>query len=494
MKYIALTGATGLLGSYLLAELLAADIPVAALVRSNRRENARQRIESTVHIFERRLGRALPRPVVIESDLCQPLLGLDKDNVDWFCCHVDTMLHNAASLSFVAEKNGEPYRSNIDGTKNVLDLCRKTGISRFHHVSTAYVCGLRTGTIHESDFDAGQEFGNDYEKSKFASEKMVREASFIRSLTVFRPAIIVGDSRTGYTPTYHGFYAPLKILTPLVSPEYVSPETAEEFGQILGMKPGDQKNYVPVDWIAEVMSHVVLHERLHGSCYHLAPENCTRMDAMSRIMAEGIHKYKPVGKTIGGGQDLSALFQTFLEQMEVYKSYWRCDPVFDMSNTRNAAPHLPPPMVDEKMLQLLIRFAIGANFGWPLPKPVEIGFDASEHLRTHATTVLDTDCHFVAFTLRITGLGGGDWTIRRNADQVRFERGLAVENLPMMTMNSVVFERFVNKKLPNPNDMAEYVSWENGSINDRWAALKILETLQSVHRTNSQQRHQQIKR
>jgi len=477
MKYIALTGATGLLGSWLLGELLAADVPVAALVRSSRLETARQRTESTVHLFERRLGRALPRPVVMESDLCSPFLGLDTEQQAWLRDHVDTMLHNAASLSFVAEKNGEPYRSNIDGTKNVLDLCEKTGIKRFHHVSTAYVCGLRTGTILESDFDAGQEFGNDYEKSKFTSEKMVRDASFIRSLTIFRPAIIVGDSRTGYTPTYHGFYAPLKILTPLVSPEYVDPEAASEFGQVLGMKPEDKKNYVPVDWIAEVMTHIIRHEHLHGTCYHLAPKNRTRMDVMSRIMAEGVRKYKKPGKAIGTGLDLSALFQTFLTQMEVYQSYWRCDPVFDMTNTCRAAPHLPPPVVDEKMLLMLIRFAISTNFGWPLPSPFEIGFDASEHVRNVGMKICYTGNVFPDFALRITGRGGGDWTVRRDENRIRFDGGCSDENLPVMTLNSIVFEHFVKKTMPDSSDMAECVSWENGSVQDRRSALAVLELL-----------------
>ena len=477
MKYIALTGATGLLGSWLLGELLAADVPVVALVRSSRMETARQRIESTVHLFERRLGRVLPRPVVMESDLCSPFLGLDAEKQAWFRDHVDTMLHNAASLSFVAEKNGEPYRSNIDGTKNVLELCEKTGIRRFHHVSTAYVCGLRAGTIYESEFDAGQEFGNDYEKSKFSSEKMVRDAPFLRSLTIFRPAIIVGDSKTGYTPTYHGFYAPLKILTPLVSPEYIDPETASEFGQVLGMKPEDEKNYVPVDWIAEAMTHIIRHERLHGMCYHLAPKNRTRMDVMSRIMAEGVRKYKPLRKASSTGLDLSALHQTFLSQMEVYQSYWRCDPVFDMTNTCRAVPHLPPPVVDEKTLLMLIRFSISANFGWPLPSPYEIGFDASEHVRNAATKIRSKGGDFSDFALRITGRGGGDWTVRRNESRIRFDCGCSDENLPVMTLNSVVFEHLVKKTMPDSSDMAECVSWENGSVQDRRSAFMILELL-----------------
>ncbi|MDR1493925.1 MAG: SDR family oxidoreductase [Planctomycetaceae bacterium] len=471
MKYIALTGATGLLGSYLMRELLTADAPLVVLVRSSRRESARQRIENALHPFEKQLGRPLPRPVVLESDLCKPALGLGAEELLWMRKNVDTMLHNAASLSFVAEPNGEPYRSNIEGTQNVLALCESIGVRRFHHISTAYVCGLREGTIRETEFDCGQEFGNDYEKSKFASEKSVREASFLDSLTIFRPAIIIGDSRTGFTPTFHGFYAPLKILTPLISPETVQPENAAEFGRVLGMKPDDVKNYVPVDWIAEATAYIIRNESLHCSCYHLAPENRTRMDATSRIMAEGVRNYK-TGKTINAEHiNMEKLFATFLEQMEVYKSYWRCDPVFDMTNTLNAAPHLPPPIVDEPMLRRLVRYAITSNFGWPVSKPVSIPFDAAEYIKTNFKATMSRREKPLIFGLRVTGLGGGDWTV--NAVTKKFQSGLPNETAPLMTLNSTTFQRLINKTIPPETNPAEFVSWECGTIEERQTALQI---------------------
>ena len=96
--------------------------------------------------------------------------------------------------------------------QHVLELCRNAGIRNFHHVSTAYVCGLRQGRILESELDVGQKMSNDYEQSKLQAEKMVRSADFLDSLTVHRPAIIIGDSTNGYTTTYHGFYAPLQAV------------------------------------------------------------------------------------------------------------------------------------------------------------------------------------------------------------------------------------------------------------------------------------------
>jgi thioester reductase-like protein len=97
--------------------------------------------------------------------------------------------------------------SNLTGTRNLLQLCRETGVRQFDHVSTAYVCGKRPGPVFERELDCGQTFRNDYERSKCEAEKLVRAAAHLDRVTVYRPAIIVGDSRTGYTTAYHGPYA-----------------------------------------------------------------------------------------------------------------------------------------------------------------------------------------------------------------------------------------------------------------------------------------------
>ena len=127
--HILLTGATGLLGRYLLRDLMLADVPVATVVRSSRRQSAEDRVEALMRSWEDMLGRDLPRPHVLEGDICEPDFGLDFSGKLWIERHCDAVLHNAASLSFVAtSEDGEPYRSNIGGTQNTLDLCRDTGI------------------------------------------------------------------------------------------------------------------------------------------------------------------------------------------------------------------------------------------------------------------------------------------------------------------------------------------------------------------------------
>ncbi len=227
---------------------------MAVLARPSKSESARQRVENLLRHWELSLETTLPRPVVLEGDLSEIDLGLDNRTLSWIGRHCTSIFHNAASLVFRGDDpDGEPYLSNVEGTRRMLELCRLTGIRQFHHVSTAYVCGLREGRILESDVDVGQTTGNVYEKTKLQAEILVRTADFLAPPTIYRPAIIVGDSQTGYTTTYHGFYAPLKLAHTMVSKVERGATAGDLLVAALGIKTNDRKNFVPVDWVSAVM-------------------------------------------------------------------------------------------------------------------------------------------------------------------------------------------------------------------------------------------------
>src|SRR3954453_17135888 len=259
MQYLFLTGATGLVGRYLLRDLVAAGVPVAAMGRPGK---GRAAIESIMRMWEAEAGRSLPRPVVIEGDLCLPEVVPDTEQRQWVARHCDRILHCAASMTFREDKNGEPFRTNNGGMESILEFCRASGIRKFHHVSTAYICGLRTGWIHERDIDLGQENGNVYEGSKLAAEKMLRAADFLDERTIYRPASVVGDSRTGYTTSSHGFYLPLH-LAYLIADKIPTYLMGERFFRLLGLRGDEGKNLVPVDWLSAAIVHLVTHPEHH---------------------------------------------------------------------------------------------------------------------------------------------------------------------------------------------------------------------------------------
>lgn len=412
--YVLITGATGLLGRYLLRDLTLADTRIAVVVRPSRKANAHHRIENVMCYWERELGRPLPRPVVLEGEITEPDLGLDARSIRWVTEKCGKLLHNAASLTFESTgPTGEPWRSNIEGTRNVLELSRNAGIRQFHHVSTAYVCGLRQGMILETDVDVGQKLSNDYERSKLTSEQMVRTADFLDQVTVYRPAIIIGDSVNGHTTTYHGFYAPLQAVS-AISVAAGRDETGMMYDSARFPLSGyETKNLVPVDWVSAVMSHVFTHPEHHGHTYHLTPRHPVTARLLADIIEETIGLYSV--KLEGGGQTLVGLTEyeeLFADLIRVYASYWKDDPVFDTTNTRRAAPHLPCPHVSRSMLQMMARHAISINFTSPRDRPVAPRFDTAKWMEPlceaghRAVPEIDQ-----RVGLRVLGHGGGDWTL-----------------------------------------------------------------------------------
>ena len=361
--------------------------PVAVLVRSSRLESARGRVETILARWESQLGHLLPRPVVLEGDICQEDLGLDVESRQWVRHNCRSLLHSAASLSFEAdEATNEPWRSNFEGTRHVQEFARRVEIRHFHHVSTAYVCGLRTGQILESDVDVGQTLGNAYEQSKLSAEKLIRESDGFDRLTVYRPAIIVGDSRTGYTTTYHGFYTPLKVVHSLVGKVAPSEMNILLLLQALGLTGQERKNFVPVDWVSSVMTRILLDESLHGETYHLTPRHRVSIDDMTAVLSDAIQTLSipALQKQSAAALDGGAFEEVFRTQMQTYQSYWRDDPEFDTSNTSRAVPQLPCPEVDAAMMWRLAKYAIESNFGWPIPPPVPAPLDIHGHLMERA--------------------------------------------------------------------------------------------------------------
>lgn len=417
MHYYLLTGATGLLGNYLLRDLLLAQVPVAVLVRSNRRQTARQRVETLLSYWDQELGELLPRPVVLEGDIAEDDLGLNANDVRWAAEYCGAVIHNAASLTFHATSEaGEPYRSNVTGTQNVLEFCRGLGIREFHHVSTAYIAGLRHGRVLESEGDVGQEFGNDYERSKLTAETLVRSADFIDPPTVFRPGIIIGDSQTGYSTTYHGFYAALQLAHTIVK-SLPTNATGRVGGHPvrLSLDGSETKHLVPVDWVSAVMAHVITHREHHGQTYHLTPPHPVTTRLIRDVLEETVGFY---GATFAGAGRLpdnsSEAELVFYEHIRVYNSYWRMDPEFDRTNTERAAPHLPCPHVDRDLLVHLSRIAIAGDFPTPSKKPFDLEFDAQAVLAPWLELGAKlTHCRPQdrVLGLEVHGPGGGAWQL-----------------------------------------------------------------------------------
>jgi thioester reductase-like protein len=435
MGYLLLTGGTGLLGRYLLRDLTLADVPLAVVVRPTRWESAAQRIESILARWENEIGRALARPVILEGDIAEADFGLSTTDQRWVEANCQAILHSAASLTFQAEEaDGEPWRSNVEGTRHMLRLCRQAGIRHCHHVSTAYVCGNRRGRILESELDVGQQPVNDYEQSKLTAEGEVLAADCFDSVTIYRPSIIVGDSVTGFTSSFHGFYTPLRVAYSLLQ---TVPWESLVGGDFLGgieLRGDERKNLVPVEWVSAAISHLLTHSECHGRTYHLTNPTPTTAVEIQTAIGEILVDVALGGK-VGNGQpkpsqkiDPTDFLASFRDQMKVYESYWRDDPQFDSTETETALPHLPCPQITHEVMTHLARFAVAVNFGWPREVPIvptyAVGSQLSRWLPAEcdwesagsdgSSSVTNTGWKQRAselkhVNLQVTGRGGGQW-------------------------------------------------------------------------------------
>ncbi len=365
-KYTLLTGATGFIGQYVLERLLVLDVPVVTIGRPKGATSAKDRVLAVVEELSRRTGKKLPQPVVFTGDLAEEDLGLDDFALEWFQGNCKQVLHNAASIRFHCDgdRTKDPWLSNYTGTCNVVELCRQAGIDTFHHVSTAYVCGTRRDTVYETELECGQEFANDYQEAKLHAEKHIREQEFLKSKTFYRPGIVVGDSRDGFTTApdfglYHYIEFNWNIAKTLRS---VSDPTGPlHLPFRLQMTGEERRNLVTVDWIADAIVHIMTRPEHHNQTYHLTPET----PVYTRQVIKAISDYFQFeGIECIGNEPLDVSEQSDIERMfydfaSTFEEYWDDEPIYDRSNTNRVLNDvLPTPVVDEACLKMLIDYPV----------------------------------------------------------------------------------------------------------------------------------------
>jgi thioester reductase-like protein len=367
MQHLLLTGGSGLLGSQLLARLLLQGRQVAVLVRPKASTSATERIESLLIEQEERLGTTLTRPVILEGELTLPLCGLSDTDVAWIRRSCTGVIHSAASLKFIGhDKTADPWRTNVAGTCTLLELAARAQLKEFHHISTAYVCGLSAGQVDEVPSTTGPGFRNDYEASKHEAEWLIRHAGFLDRPTFLRPAVIVGDSQTGATSTYHGLMAMLQLMT-VIARNVPADDTGFRYLPMRLSMTGDEKrNLVPVDWVAEAIARLIDDPRARGRTIHLAP----RRPITSREVIEFASSYLNPGG-LGGftfcgpakPDDLNDIEEAAYAAKGLYEGYEQTDPTFMTTTIDTLLPDLPCPVIDEAMIHRFLSYGEADQWG-----------------------------------------------------------------------------------------------------------------------------------
>ena len=293
------TGFPGFIGKRLVAKLLAGDpeLRIVALVESSMRDRARA---AAAELDDG------ARVEVVAGDITERRLGLSDELLERLRAEV-TVAYHLAAIYNLAVPQDVAQRVNVDGTGNVLDLCAGCErLERLNYVSTAYVAGLRHGVVYEHELVLGQEFKNHYESTKFQAELWVRQAMDRVPTTVYRPAIVVGDSRTGETQKFDGPYYMLRTISVATRRHMPIPQ----FG-----RSDAPFNVVPVDFIVDAMSAAAGDPAAEGETLHLVdPEPITAvelLDLLAREYAGREPAYRVPPKMVERSLHLKSVRQAF---------------------------------------------------------------------------------------------------------------------------------------------------------------------------------------
>jgi thioester reductase-like protein len=247
-----ITGFPGFIARRLVRKLLADDpgLQVTALVEAVQRDQALRCAEEI----------DASRIEVVVGDIGERRLGLA--DADWSRLTAEVgVVHHLAAIYNLAVPLQLAQRVNVDGTGNVLEFCLAcSDLQGLHYVSTAYVAGVRHGTVYEHELVIGQDFKNHYESTKFQAEVWVRELMDRVPTTIYRPAIVVGDSQTGETQKFDGPYYLLRGIS----------RTVRSHAPIAQYGRGDAPfNVVPVDFVVDAIAAVSRENRAAGETLHL---------------------------------------------------------------------------------------------------------------------------------------------------------------------------------------------------------------------------------
>ncbi len=245
------TGATGFIGRHLVAELLDhREGEIFVLVRPG----SRARMEMLLRRWD-----AGSRVVPVEGDLTKPRLGLPRAWIREHRGTIDHFFHLAAIYDMTApDELNETL--NVGGTRAALELAGALKAGTFHQVSSVATAGSHYGTYDETMFDVGQSLPTPYHRTKFESERIVREESTV-PWRVYRPAVVVGHSETGEMDKIDGPYYFFPLFKRLR-------DTLPSWLPLVGLDLGDT-NLVPVDYVASAMDHLAHLPGHDGEAFHL---------------------------------------------------------------------------------------------------------------------------------------------------------------------------------------------------------------------------------
>lgn len=371
---VLLTGATGYLGSEIAARLIERDHrQVLCPVRAPSAEQAVARVRDAVAAA---LGRSLDmrereRLRAVRGDIESAYFGLAPSVHDSLAADVEEVFHCAASTRLDRSLRDARW-TNVRGVQTVYAFAAQAAsqrkFHRFHHVSTAYVVGEADGEILPRPL-SGEErnfsYRNTYEQTKAEAERWLQSRSILPT-TVYRPTVIVGDSRTGRTTSWTAVHYAMSLM-------------ASEWIRFTPGASSNRLDCVPGDFVADAILALGAPAESAGEIFHITSgASALSVDELVEQARRGIRRHfgdersapklitpwrwriaSAVGRCLASGRRRRAL-----------EKYGKCEPytrlrcVFDNERERRllacAGVRVPQP---GEFFPLTVDYALMNGFG-----------------------------------------------------------------------------------------------------------------------------------
>jgi len=269
-----ITGFPGFIAGRLLKRLAAQGSRLILLVQPALIEKARLELVDLAST----IGCPIDQFSIVEGDITQPNLGLSVEHIAMTRASATRVFHLAAIYDLAVARDLS-HRINVDGTKNVNAFVSSLPrLRHYHHVSTCYVAGKREGRIFETELRHDAGFRNFYEESKYLAELEVETLKKKLPVTIHRPAVVCGDSKTGETAKYDGVYFLIRYL--LKWPSALSQLNIGNHEVSL--------NLVPIDFVVDAMAALAFDDAAIGKTLQLADPDSLSTNQLFNAIAKSI--------------------------------------------------------------------------------------------------------------------------------------------------------------------------------------------------------------
>jgi nucleoside-diphosphate-sugar epimerase len=275
-----ITGFPGFIAGRLVEKLAKPETQIFLLVQKNFVDKAMK----DLGLIAERTKTPLDNFALIVGDITQKNLGMSEDDFEIVRDETTDVYHLAAIYDLNVEKK-LAFRVNVEGTKNVNEVVTKiANLNRYNYISTCYVAGERKGLIKEDELKHGANFRNYYEETKYLAELEVEKLKKDYPVTIFRPAVVCGDSKTGETAKYDGIYYVIKFLL-----------RAPSIFRLVNVGNKDVRlNLVPVDFVVNGMVALAKDEKAKGKTIALADPNPATTEEVCDAIAVAVTGKKSV--------------------------------------------------------------------------------------------------------------------------------------------------------------------------------------------------------